>query len=157
MTDTSRDWLSSKRTNLLAWWIPLAIMLAGLFFPVSLRTGAWLIALGWMGAACMLNARRCNRTHCRYTGPYFLLMIVPVMALGTTFSQLRHGRMVLFGRGHSRRSRSHMVGHRAGMGKVLVAHDNFLEWLHLHFRILRSPMGSISDLGVRSCDDRFTR
>ena len=74
-TDASRYWLSSKRTNLLAWWIPLAIMLAGLFFPVSLQTGAWLIALAWMGAACMLNARRCNRTHCRYTGPYFLLMI----------------------------------------------------------------------------------
>jgi hypothetical protein len=84
-TDTSRDWLSSRRTNLLAWWIPLAIMLAGLFFPVSLQTGAWLIALAWMGAACILNARRCNRTHCRYTGPYFLLMIVPVMALGTAF------------------------------------------------------------------------
>lgn len=49
-----------------------------------MRTGAWLIALGWMGAACMLNARRCNRTHCRYTGPYFVLMIVPVMAVGTT-------------------------------------------------------------------------
>src|SRR5215467_3842485 len=28
-------------------------------------------------------ARRCNRTHCRYTGPYYLAMIVPVMALGT--------------------------------------------------------------------------
>ena len=86
VTDTSRDWLSSNRANLLAWWMPLAIMLAGLFFPVSLQTGAWLIGLGWMGAACMLNARRCNRTHCRYTGPYFLLMIVPVMALGTTFA-----------------------------------------------------------------------
>ena len=84
-TDTSRDWLSSRRTNLLAWWIPLAIMLAGLFFPVSLQTGAWLIALAWMGAACILNARRCNRTHCRYTGPYFLLMVVPVIALGTRF------------------------------------------------------------------------
>src|SRR5216683_3140063 len=68
---TSRDWLSRKRTNLLAWWIPLAAILAG-----------WFIALGWMGAACLLNARRCNRTHCRYTGPYYLAMIVPVMALG---------------------------------------------------------------------------
>ena len=82
MTDTSRDWLSSKRTNLLAWWIPLAVILAGLFVPVAPRTAGWAIALGWMGAACMLNARRCNRTHCRYTGPYFLAMIVPVLALG---------------------------------------------------------------------------
>src|SRR5712664_2540104 len=81
-TDTSRAWLSSKRTNLLAWWIPLAAILAGLFVPVSLRTAGWVIALGWMGAACMMNARRCNRTHCRYTGPYYLTMIVPVIALG---------------------------------------------------------------------------
>jgi hypothetical protein len=83
MMDTSRDWLSSKRTNLLAWWIPLAAILAGFFVPVSLRTTGWVIALGWMGAACMLNARRCNRTHCRYTGPYYLTMIVPVMVFGT--------------------------------------------------------------------------
>jgi len=80
--DTSRYWLSSKRTNLLAWWIPLAAMLAGLLVPVSLRTAGWVIALSWMGAACILNARRCNRTHCRYTGPYYLTMIVPVTALG---------------------------------------------------------------------------
>src|SRR6266568_5099978 len=82
MTNTSRDWLGSKRTNLLAWWFPLAIMLAGLFAPESLRTASWVVALGWMGAACMLNARRCNRTHCRYTGPYYLAMTFPVVVLG---------------------------------------------------------------------------
>jgi hypothetical protein len=35
-----------------------------------------------MGVACILNARRCGRTHCRYTGPYYLVMIAPVLALG---------------------------------------------------------------------------
>jgi len=30
----------------------------------------------------ILNSRRCGRTHCRYTGPYYLAMIVPVLALG---------------------------------------------------------------------------
>lgn len=35
-----------------------------------------------MGAACIMNARRCNRTHCRYTEPYYIALIVPVMALG---------------------------------------------------------------------------
>jgi hypothetical protein len=80
--DISRDWLSSKRTNLLGWWIPLAAIRAGLFVPVSPRTVDWVIALGWMGVACILNARRCNRTHSRYTGPYYLAMIAPVMALG---------------------------------------------------------------------------
>ena len=42
----------------------------------------WIIALIWR-ARMMLNACRCNRTHCRYTGPYSLAMTVPVMALGT--------------------------------------------------------------------------
>ena len=81
--DTSRDWLGSKRASMLAWWFPLVAIIGGLFVPVWLRTAGWVIALGWMGTACVLNARRCNRTHCRYTGPYFLAMIVPVMVLGT--------------------------------------------------------------------------
>jgi hypothetical protein len=35
-----------------------------------------------MGTACILSARRCKRTHCRYTGPYYLAMTAPVVALG---------------------------------------------------------------------------
>ena len=34
-----------------------------------------------MGVACILNARRYSRTHCRYTGPYYLAMIAPVFLL----------------------------------------------------------------------------
>ena len=34
-----------------------------------------------MGVACILNGRRCGRTHCRYTGPYYLAMIAPVLLL----------------------------------------------------------------------------
>jgi hypothetical protein len=79
---TSRDWLGSVHTSVLAWWLPKAAILAGLFFPVSFRAVIWIIALIWMGTACMLNARRCSRTHCRYTGPYYLAMIVPVTVLG---------------------------------------------------------------------------
>jgi hypothetical protein len=33
--------------------------------------------------ACILNARRCGRTHCRYTGPYYLATIAPVFAIGS--------------------------------------------------------------------------
>jgi hypothetical protein len=80
---TSRDWLGKTRTTLLGWWIPLISIPAGLAAPVSVRAIIWTIALVWMGTACILNARRCNRTHCRYTGPYYLVMIVPVIALGT--------------------------------------------------------------------------
>jgi hypothetical protein len=79
---SSRDWLSSPRTNLVAWWIPQAAILAGLFVPVPVRTAVWVIALTWMGTACILNARRCRRTHCRFTGPFYLAMIIPLLTLG---------------------------------------------------------------------------
>lgn len=76
---TTRDWVRNPRTSLVGWWLPHAAIVAGLFAPVPVRATIWTIALVWMGAACILNARRCGRTHCRYTGPYYLAMIVPVL------------------------------------------------------------------------------
>ncbi len=67
---------------MLAWWIPHASLLAGLLVPPPLRVAMWSTALLWMGLACILNSRRCGRTHCRYTGPYYLLMIAPVLVIG---------------------------------------------------------------------------
>ena len=57
-------------------------MLAALFLAAPVRAVVWTVTLIWMGSACILNARQCGRTHCRYTGPYYLTMIVPVIALG---------------------------------------------------------------------------
>lgn len=81
--EPSRDWLNSPRASVLAWGIPLAALVVGLFFPILVRMAIWSIALGWMGMACLLNGTQCGRTHCRYTGPYFLVMIVPVLAAGS--------------------------------------------------------------------------
>src|SRR5215813_10688283 len=79
----SRDLLSSARTSALAWWIPKAAIVVALFIPPPARTGIWIIALVWMGTACILNSRRCGRTHCRYTGPYYLAMIAPVLVVAS--------------------------------------------------------------------------
>ena len=76
------DWLASARTSTIAWWLPKIAMAATLLAPVPVRATVWTAALGWMGAACILNSRRCGRTHCRYTGPYYLAMIVPVIVAG---------------------------------------------------------------------------
>jgi hypothetical protein len=76
-----RDWLSSQSTSLVAWWIPQTSILASLFAAEPVRVAIWVIALAWMGTACIFNARRCQRTHCRFTGPFYLAMIVPVLAL----------------------------------------------------------------------------
>ena len=85
---SSQDWLRRPRTNLVAWWIPQAAIVAALFAPVPARSGIWVLALTWMGTACILNAKRCGRTHCRYTGPYYLAMIVPGLVLATGFVSL---------------------------------------------------------------------
>ena len=76
------DWLGSVRTNVLAWWLPTCAMLAGLFVATPARMVIWIVALAWMGTACILNARRCGRMHCRFTGPYYLATILPVLAFG---------------------------------------------------------------------------
>src|SRR5260370_31694086 len=78
----SRDWVRGVHSYLLAWSIPQAGMFAALFLPVPIRVVVWIVALIWMGTACIFNARRCKRTHCRYTGPYYLAMTAPVVAPG---------------------------------------------------------------------------
>jgi hypothetical protein len=79
---TSNDWAGSVQSYGLAWGLPLGAMIAGLLVPVPFRTFIWTAALAWMGTACILNARRCGRTHCRFTGPFYLVMIIPVLAFG---------------------------------------------------------------------------
>jgi len=79
----SKDWLASKRANALAWWLPLAAIVLALLAPAPIRGTVWIAALIWMGTACLLNARRCGRTHCRYTGPYFIAMSLPVLLIAT--------------------------------------------------------------------------
>ncbi|SEC31509.1 hypothetical protein SAMN05519104_1144 [Rhizobiales bacterium GAS188] len=77
------DWLGSVRANAVAWWAPQCAIVAGLFLPETGRAAIWTIALAWMGTACILNARRCGRTHCRFTGPYYLALILPTIILGS--------------------------------------------------------------------------
>jgi hypothetical protein len=77
------DWAGDIRRYGLAWGLPIGVMVGGLLIDVPARMILWILALVWMGAACVLNARRCGRTHCRFTGPYYLVMIIPVLALGS--------------------------------------------------------------------------
>ena len=77
MVDDARqetDWVGSYRSFAVAWGIPIAAMVAAIFFPTPVKTVVWMIALVWMGAACLANASRCGRRHCFYTGPFFLVM-----------------------------------------------------------------------------------
>lgn len=75
MTDWAGDW----RKLSAIWGLPAAAMLAAAFADPLARTVVWTVALVWMGGACLANSRRCSRTHCRYTGPFFLVMAALVL------------------------------------------------------------------------------
>ena len=54
-----------------AWGLPFIGVLASAATGFHLEL-AWPVCFGWMGAACLLNARKCGRLHCFLTGPLFL-------------------------------------------------------------------------------------
>jgi hypothetical protein len=92
----SRDW-AGRWTSLGGFWgIPAAAMLGAMLLEPGLRAIIWPVALIWMGGACLVNARRCRRTHCRFTGPFYLLMVAPVVAYAAGMLPIGdHGWVIL--------------------------------------------------------------
>ncbi len=80
--DATNDWATGIKGFSLAWGLPIAALVGTIFVDPTLKTVIWIVALTWMGGACLLNARRCRRTHCFYTGPFFLVMTIPVALHG---------------------------------------------------------------------------
>jgi len=78
----SRDWVSDSRTYSLVWGLPGVILIVGIFLDPYTRAVMWTGALLWKGIACLANAARCGRTHCYFTGPFFLLMGLMTMLHG---------------------------------------------------------------------------
>jgi hypothetical protein len=116
------DWARGTRFVLI-WCLPITILL------VSAQTGGrfqivvWPTLLTWMGAACLLNARRCRRLHCYLTGPYFLVLALTSLLYG-------FGILPLGVRGWSMLSVALAVG-----GPFLVYVP---EWLFGRYRALSS-------------------
>ena len=77
---TGKDWAGNWRSLARLWGVPLLAMLCAALLEPVLRAFIWSAALIWMGGACIANARRCGRTHCRFTGPFYLLMAPIVVA-----------------------------------------------------------------------------
>lgn len=76
MNRAARDMLSSP------WWtgavfcLPAAVIALSGSVPMTngWRSAIWAIGLGIMGTGCVINALRCGRWHCYFTGPFLLLM-----------------------------------------------------------------------------------
>ena len=93
----AQDWLGNARASVLAWGLPHAAIVLGLAVDPVARMIIWIVALVWMGAACILNARHCGRTHCRFTGPYYLLMTIPVLIFGSGMVAVGFSAWVVLG------------------------------------------------------------
>jgi hypothetical protein len=77
--DCARDLVGDWRTLVGLWGISGAAMTAAAFLQPTLREVIWTATLIAMAGACLANARRCGRTHCRFTGPFFLVMAALVV------------------------------------------------------------------------------
>ena len=91
------DWVGDIRSFAIAWGLPAALLLAGLTAATPVRTALWAGGLGWAGIACLINAQRCRRTHCRFTGPFFLVMAVLSVAHGAGLLSLGSYGWLLIG------------------------------------------------------------
>jgi hypothetical protein len=79
-TNARKD-LSARAGSFLALWgapIAVAAVLSLPFVPAWVTAAAWTSAFVSMGVACLLNARRCGRLHCYFSGPILLLGAVSV-------------------------------------------------------------------------------
>lgn len=85
-------WAGGRRSLATLWGLPAAAMLVAVFLEPEVRAVTWTAMLLWMGGACLANAHRCSRTHCRFTGPFFSLMGAAVAAYASGLLPLgRHG------------------------------------------------------------------
>lgn len=82
-TRAKYDWAANKFAYAVAWGFPSLLVVAGFWLEPALMTIVWSFAVVWMGIACLINAARCGRTHCRYTGPYYLSLLVPIIVAGS--------------------------------------------------------------------------
>jgi hypothetical protein len=76
MTAPARDLLSHRRTTILVYVLPTVAIVATSLGGVSeiVVTVVWTLAFAVMGIACVVNAVRCGRVHCYFTGPFLLLL-----------------------------------------------------------------------------------
>ena len=80
------------------WVIPILVLICSTLLENRILIGwIWVISLFWMGVACLFNAKKCKRTHCFYTGPFFIVMAIVALLLGYSFINLGENGWILLG------------------------------------------------------------
>jgi hypothetical protein len=93
-----RDILASRWRTAVLYGLPsLVIVASGMTIRSSLvtldidspwRGAIWAVSMGVMAAACLVNALRCGRVHCYFTGPFLLVTALASLAYGLGALQL---------------------------------------------------------------------
>jgi hypothetical protein len=96
------DWARGVH-GCLIFGVPAALLLVSPTIGTRYLVIVWPALLAFMGVACLLNARRCGRTHCYLTGPFFLILAGVALLYGI-------GILPLGARGWSRLSASFVLG-----------------------------------------------
>ena len=98
----SNDHAAQPLSFFWSWGLPIVVLISTNFmsgvvpFPaiVAIMSGAFF----WMGLACLLNARRCRRRHCYYSGPIFILGAIAALLVGFEVISLgRDGLIIVTG------------------------------------------------------------
>lgn len=75
-TCQQHDLLGTPWKAILFWGLPWAVIFIGGNTGPIAHTVLWTVAFAGVGVACLVNARRCRRRHCFYTGPLLLLAAI---------------------------------------------------------------------------------
>jgi len=82
------DDLVGKKLAWLVWGLPCGLLVIGIFWS-QVRAWLWTPALAVAGVACLVNANRCGRLHCYFTGPLYLLAAAASLVLELEIVPLR--------------------------------------------------------------------
>lgn len=84
MNQSAPDILSSPWLAGAVFCLPAAVIVLSGNFSIGDRwqAGIWAACLGVMAAGCLVNAFRCGRMHCYFTGPFLVLMALASLSYG---------------------------------------------------------------------------
>ncbi len=84
MNPNSRDILSSPWLAGAMYCLPATGIVLSSSFDIGNqgRAAVWVACLGVMAIACLVNAHRCGRMHCYFTGPFLILMALASLVYG---------------------------------------------------------------------------
>src|SRR5258706_7235605 len=86
--------LVGQKTGVLVWCLPTVALVVGLGWMMP-RPWLWIPPLLVMGFGCLVNASRCGRLHCYFTGPVLVLAAIYVALAAANGVPMRLGPLLL--------------------------------------------------------------